>query len=267
MHKIRHLVLLLAALLVCAPAFSALNCTSLTTGTGLTTASITLTAGRLNVACTFAYSFSATVGTTSRTGWDNLGTAGGEVFNASTSRLQCFRHVAGSDSTGTLTWTNTNTGVIFVHSVIECTGHDTSGSNGSGAIVQVVDTSTTGADPNNYNLSLAALGDAANNVVLAAFAAAGAGTPSAAPSSGYTELNETAGSGYGLSVNWQLPGTTTPGTANTSGFADIAGMGIEIKAAGGGGGSNAPRAMHLMKQMTAYAANDDHYDRRRRFGT
>lgn len=208
----------------------AINVTLLTAGSGLTTASVTLTTGRLYLSCCFAYSFSATVGTTSISGWDNLGTAGGEPFNTNVCRIQVLRHVPGSDSTGTLTYTNTNTGVGFRHAILEVTGHDTSGTNGSGAIVQVVDTNTTGGDPNSYDLSLAALGDATNNAVVAAFG--NSSSSASTPNNSYNELTDAGG----LQAIWLLPGTTSPGITNSSAFADIGGIGIEIKADGGGGG-------------------------------
>jgi hypothetical protein len=210
----------------------AINVTVATSGTGLTTASFTRTTGRLYIAYVFAYSFSATVGTTSLTDWDNMGTAGGEPFNSNVCRIQALRFVPGSDATSALTFTNTNTGVGFSHVILEITGHDPSGTNGSGAIVQVVDSNTTGNDPNNYNLTLAALGDAVNNVVVAGFA--NAGTGAATPSAGYTELADVGAGAAALSVNWRLPGTTTPGTSNSNAFADIGGIGIEIKVDAGG---------------------------------
>jgi hypothetical protein len=223
----------------------ALADTLMTAGSGLTTASFTLTTGRLYLAACFAYSFSATVGTTSLTGWDNLGTAGGEPFNTNVCRIQVLRHVPASDSTGTLTFTNTNTGVVFRHAIIEITGHDTGGTNGSGAIVQVVDTSTTGADPNSYNLTLAALGDAVNNAVYGAFGNSSQSTST--PNGSYVELTDAGG----LQVVRLLPGTTSPGITNSSAFADIGGIGIEVKAATAGGSTQPPRSMHQYRLRRA----------------
>jgi hypothetical protein len=223
----------------------AITATLMTAGSGLTTASFTLTTGRLYFAACFAYSFSATVGTTSLTGWDNMGTAGGEPFNTNVCRIQMLRHVPGSDSTGTLTFTNTNTGVAFRHAIIEITGHDTGGSNGSGAIVQAVDTNTTGGDPNSYNMTLAALGDAVNNAVFAAFGNSSSSTST--PNNSYNELTDAGG----LQVIWLLPGTTSPGITNSSAFADIGGVAVEVKAAAAGGSAQPPRSMHQYRLRRA----------------
>lgn len=106
------------------------------------------------------------------------------------------------------------------------TGCDTSGTSGSGAIVQSA-TNRVDTDASSLTVTLAALGDAVNNAVFACFGNDGGHT--GAPDGGYTELYDGPHNvDPSLETQWLLPGTTTPGISSLFNDA-IAGIAIEIK--------------------------------------
>lgn len=149
-------------------------------------------------------------------------------------RLTCFRAMGASPSAGAVTFsvagTSNNQGIW---SIMSLSGVDTSGTNGSGAIVQSVTNRARDASPNNITVTLAALGDAVNNAVVAGFSndigdLAGIGT-------GYSELSDAVlggGDAIGLQVQYKIPGTTTPNATGFTDFAYLAGIALEIKAGG-----------------------------------
>lgn len=154
------------------------------------------------------------------------------TYSGGASRLSVFRAMGATPSAGTLSITNLSSNGAH-WAVFEFDGVDTSGTNGSGAIVQSVSNTTTGADPNSLTVTLSALADATNNAVFAAFSVGSDALQTAG--SGYTELTDDDSLGgsesIGLQTQWKLPGTTTPNASGQPAFADIAGIGIELKAA------------------------------------
>jgi hypothetical protein len=114
-------------------------------------------------------------------------------------------------------------------SVVEFDGVDTSGSDGSGAIVQSVDTGA-GLTDVVASVTLAALGSA-SNAAYGAFAhqANEATNPETSPA--YTEIHDVAGASpaLGFETEWVINDTTPSATWTTS--AACGGIGIEVKAA------------------------------------
>ena len=131
----------------------------------------------------------------------------------------------GTPTSGTITITPTGGSSLKEanYGVIDSVGHDT-----SGMVVQSVVGTAASANPQTLALTLAALGDAANNVAFMATA----GGSTAAPGAGYTELSDLM-SNVSLHTQWKLPGTTTPSCTGDSAFFGQAGIAIEIKAAAG----------------------------------
>jgi len=219
--------------------------------TSATSASITPGANRLILVAVQNNSF-GTPGTISLSGnsltyveEETLTYSGGAI------RLSVFRAMGASPSAGAISITNlSNNGAQWA--VIEFDGVDTSGTNGSGAIVQSVSNSTTGGSPNSLTVTLAALGDAVNNAVFAAFGCDSDALQTVG--SGYTELSDddtlTASESIGLMTQWKVPGTTTPDASGQPDFADVAGIGIEIKAASGGGVTSATFDMDASASVT-----------------
>ncbi len=148
-------------------------------------------------------------------------------------RIYSFRAMGSSPSTGQLTVTpGSGTYHYLGYDVTEWSGVDTSGTDGSGAVVQVVGALAVGGT--NPSITLAALGDAGN-------ATGGFMCNSTAPSSitagsGYTALVNVVESFASLGPNryfcseWRADGQTTV-TWNNSTAADWGGIAYEIKAA------------------------------------
>jgi len=111
--------------------------------------------------------------------------------------------------------------------VEEFTGVDTSGTNGSGAIVQHASTTVSAS---NGTTTLSAFADA-SNATFGAWAAGGT-TTNITPGSGMTEIAEVVignpAAGYELASEWQNSNNTTPG-ASWDGATDYQnGFGAEI---------------------------------------
>lgn len=111
-------------------------------------------------------------------------------------------------------------------------GTDTTGTNGSGAIVQSAKTLSTSANPQVITVTLAS-GIGANDAVYLAQSSGSLSTPGGS----YTEIVDQAGTDYFMESIWLLPGTTTPSATAATNFQPQVGIAIEIKDAGGGGGS------------------------------
>jgi hypothetical protein len=176
---------LLSIRLEAAIAFTHLETTGSTTdATSFTTGSVTPTADRLQLlAVVNTKSSTATLPTVSGDGltWVQVATC---TYDSSTAkRLTLFRALGASPSTGSLTIDfggTTQTGIGW--SWVEVSGTDTSGTNGSGAIVQAVcGTEATTATP---SVTLSAFGNAAN----ATYGAFGIGTnPTCTAGTGFTK--------------------------------------------------------------------------------
>jgi len=127
-----------------------------------------------------------------------------------------------------------STGVLTtscVWSVVEFNGIDTSGTDGSGAIVQ---SSSSFADTTNtLSVSLNANGNPSNGV-FAAFGAAGnagaAGVITFTPSAGFTEIDDTGVEWANIETMWRSDNSTSAATTTNVVADGIGGIAIEIKA-------------------------------------
>lgn len=149
-------------------------------------------------------------------------------------RLDIFYSMGASPTTGTpaVAYAGTNSSHKWL--IFEADGVDTSGTDGSGAIVQHVEGGTTGTT--SQSVSLSALGSSSNMVVGLCAQVATAATFTAA--SGYSWLhteptytNDNTGNG---NIEYEINGSTSLSfSSNKSG--DIFLCGIEIKAAASSG--------------------------------
>lgn len=233
---------LLAWLLVAEPVLAAVSCSvltqdnSTTNATSYTTASVTPTANALVLLATVA-----TRNSTSCVDNDVVSVTGNSLTWANIDR-QCFssagtpvhtvelwRTMGASPSTGTIDFSFGGTSQIdAAWAVIECTGVDTSGTNGSGAVVQsaknLIEPGTS------LTVTLGAFGDA-NNATLGVFGTAD--NAAITEGSGFTELAEQLVSDAGFDIGLQVEWKTSNDTSVDASFAsiDAGGVAIEIKAA------------------------------------
>lgn len=223
-------------------AYAAVACTVLTqsqdttNSTSFSTAAITPGANRLILLATMATRNIATgctgieSGTPSGNGltWVSVNSKCFSDAGAPTQIVQLHRSMGASPSTGAISWTYGTTRINSSWAVIECSGTDTSGTNGSGAVVQ---SATDLIEPGtSLTVTLAAFGSA-NNATLGVF---GIGDNIAVtPGSGFSELAEQlvsdGGLDTGLQVEWLVSNDTTVDASWTS--IDAGGIAIEIKAA------------------------------------
>ena len=142
-----------------------------------------------------------------------------------------FFRALGTASSGTVSITQTGGSSIkgANWTFEDWAGIDTSGSNGSGAVVQSAKQLSSSANPQVITCTLSALGDAVNNAVYMAQSSGSSSTPGGS----YTELVDQAGTDYFMQSEWLLPGTTTPSATAATNFQPQVGIAIEIKAAPG----------------------------------
>lgn len=140
-----------------------------------------------------------------------------------------FRAMGASPSSGQVTvdfgaTTKTSCTVI----VDQFTGVDTSGTNGSGAVVQsAVNSAATGT---SLTVTLAAFGDSTNNVAYGGHAHAA--NEAVNVGTGFTELGEATGASpnRGTQTEWKIGEDTSVDASWTSSAANL-GIALEIKAA------------------------------------
>lgn len=230
-------ILILALLVFALPASAANSCANVAAGangqavTSLASGSWTPTANAfLRITVVNHDSVSATAPTPTLSGngltWVQVLTS--LLGTGSKKRLTTFRSMGASPTTGATTadFAGVSQDNVLIL-VSECTGTDTSGTNGSGAVVQAVD----GDNPNSSTTctaTLAAFGSA-NNSTLGSFAIVDASTITVG--AGFTQLNtNTVGSAIRNFQEWQLANDTTV-DATTAAAKAWACHGIELKAA------------------------------------
>lgn len=140
-----------------------------------------------------------------------------------------FRALGASPTTGQLTVSAGSVDIwSWAYSWVECTGMDTSGTNGSGAIVQSASNAATGL---SLTVTLAAFASA-NNATYGAF---GSGNDfgnivTHTPGTGFTELHDTYAEFCGLGTQWRNDNDTSVDhtISNPAGSEFIGGIAIEI---------------------------------------
>lgn len=206
-------------------------------GSSSTTASTTLTANRLYLLTIVQRRGDSTdpvQPTASSTGatWEAVNSIVYDSTSSSRRRVTVLRTMVSSNQTGAITITHGSNVTDATWILDEFNGIDTSGSNGSGAIVQ----SATNKDEvgvTSLTVTLAAFGSTAN----ATYGSFGwAGNPTMTAGTGFTELDEQhdSGSDIGSGTEWRSDNDTTVDmTLSVADF--IGGIAIEIKAASAGG--------------------------------
>lgn len=234
---------LVAAILLCVlsaqPVMAAVSCSiltqsaSTTNATNYTSASVTPTADALVLLATVATRNSTVCSDNDVTGvtgnsltWANIARQCFSSAGAPVQTVELWRTMGASPSTGTVNFDFSATTQLNASWVIaECTGTDTSGTNGSGAIVQ---SATNLVEPGtSLTVTLGAFGSANN----ATFGVFGNSTNQAiTPGTGFTELAEQQNSeGQTLQVQWRNDNDTSVDASWSS--IDAGGIAIEIKAA------------------------------------
>lgn len=160
-------------------------------------------------------------------------------------RLTLFRAMGSAPSTGAVTISFGGVGQFLVgYSISQFAGADTSGTNGSGAIVQ----SDTGfnASGTGLTITLDAFGST-DNMAYGVFSYGLDAESDLGVGSGFTLLNTVSSGGEdAMLTEYKLNDNTVDATQATA--QAMAGIAVEIKAAGGGGSVQPPRTMHQFRQ-------------------
>lgn len=198
------------------------------------TASITPTANCL-IEATITNRRASAVATPTLSGngltWVQVDTV--DVTAAGVARITVFRAMGASPSAGVVTIDfGGSTQINCCHSIVEYAGVDTSGTNGSGAVVQSKTATGTGTvGTADFD---AAFGDAVNNATSDAIMFLTGGGATVAPEAGFTELHDVnaATENNRLQTAWRLGEDQTPAPTSSAsvGWGQIV---LEIKAAGG----------------------------------
>lgn len=148
-------------------------------------------------------------------------------------RTTVFRAMGASPSAGAVTFAFGATQTACVWSICEFAGVDTSGTDGSGAVVQSAIANATAATAGTADFTNP-FGDAVNNATYSAIAHVD--TTNTLVDTGFTELSDTlvATPTNTLQVMWLLGEDQTPAPTWTSSPSEFAQVAIEIKAAGAG---------------------------------
>lgn len=161
--------------------------------------------------------------------WVQVNTVVYDDSSASRKRVSVFRAMGASPSSGAVTADfagQSHTDATI--SIDEFSGIDTSGTNGSGAIVQSVVDKWTDTSHSTLSITLAAFGSGAN----ATFGGFGMfGSATSTPGSGFLELFDfiTGGTLSSTGIFKEVPDTTVDITASATG--ELGGVAIEIKSA------------------------------------
>lgn len=241
----RFLLMLLSLFFYCSTALAAVNCTLLTSNydTNDTTQYTTATVSPAGDALILLYAIG--VDTTGAYGnqtpnnvlgngltWEQVNTAfdnGYPYFS-----VAVWRSMGASPSSGAINIYYANQHTKAVWQVIQCTGVDTGGTNGSAAVVYSNKNALWEVSPFQLPITLNSFGDPTNNAVVCGFA--GYSNPSDFTLEGaYTTLahgNASNETWVAYGVGWK-PGedTSVVGTANAE--AMLMGIALEVKASGG----------------------------------
>lgn len=192
-----------------------------------TTASVTLTANQLALLAVHIYHASPlpTVTSVTSTGatWERITSVNAGV-GGSLNRLELWRTMTAADQTGAITINLSDT-TKAGWSVTKFSGVATTGTNGSGAIVQSATNTSVSGD--SVTVTLAAFASASNGT----YGANGHTSLSAiTPGSGFTEIHEVNGTTFGaLETQWRADNdTTVDQTGSGSGY--NAGIAVELAA-------------------------------------
>ena len=152
------------------------------------------------------------------------GSAGNEY-----SALYLYRAMGSSITAGTCTVTSPVGMDSAAWSVVEFAGVDMSGTNGSGAVVQIAE-NTLGNNATGLTVTLAAFSSAGN----ATYGAFGSGHSSGVPrthtpGTGFTELHDTGAQFSAIGTQWRADNDTTVDTTLSDVVNGISGFAIEIK--------------------------------------
>lgn len=227
--------LLMWSLIWPAPAPAQIACTSLTSGfedanqNSYTTASISPTANRLVLVAVGSVQTTDPPATPTISSYSEVATS--SVAAASNYfRTTVFRSLSASPATGALTIDfGGATQIGGTWSVVECSNVDTSGTNGSGAIVQtktdtaIDNTTLTITFDNPFgSVDNATYGAFSNNAAIAA-----------TEGSGFTELHDIQGASPNRSLftEYKNSNDSTVDASNGSALTDWTGVAIEIKMA------------------------------------
>jgi hypothetical protein len=163
--------------------------------------------------------------------WDLVRSLNYDVSGATQSAIFLFRALNASPSSGQRTFTFSATCTSCAYSVVEFDGVDTTGTNGSGAIVQSADTGAN-LDATSASVTLAALGSA-SNAAYGMFVHQSNEVTAPETTPAYTELHDVRGGSPSLALEteWVINDTTPSASWVTS--AACGGIGVEIKDVGG----------------------------------
>ena len=158
-------------------------------------------------------------------------------------QMTLYRAMGASPTAGSVTIFYSQAQQSISWSIVEFSGVDTSGTNGSGAVVQTATATDDAAGPSGLTITLpSAIGS--GNATAGGFGNAGAAAASISPGAGYTAFLEIYLSGpqSDLRAEWRADGSATV-NATQSGSFPMGGIAVEIRAAG------AAPALALVKQI------------------
>lgn len=234
----KKVILFLLTIFLPSTVWAAVSCSNLTANdsatdaTSYATASVSPTANALVIATVTSHIASGPPVEPTASGngltWVSMNT--NTTNHSNTRRTTQFRALGASPSAGAVTFDfGSETQLFAIWTVDQCTGVDTSGTNGSGAIVQVGDSTGTGFGT-SQTITLSAFGSSNN----AAYGYMQHGTNEATTQgTDFAELSDNNISDGGLlsgaQTQWKLNDETVDWTWSTS--SRMQGVAAEIKAA------------------------------------
>jgi RHS repeat-associated protein len=152
--------------------------------------------------------------------------------SSSRRRITLFRAMGASPSSGALTISfGGQTQTTYTAIVDQASGIDTSGTNGSGAVVQSANNYDASASVSSLNVTLGSFGNT-SNTTYGTFANAN-GTDSSTAGSGFTKYGDIADSSNDIRLMTEYKNSNDTGVDSSwGGNSELGGIGIELKASG-----------------------------------
>jgi hypothetical protein len=208
-------------------------------GTSFSTASITPTANNLVKIAVYlrnGSSINPTVSSISGNGltWVKVASVVLDTSGSSRRAIEVWRAMGASPSAGAVTITTTESETGAAWAVDQFSGVDTSGTNGSGAIVQSVTNKDETGATNTLTVTLAAFADA-NNATYGAFAD-DTGSDTTTAGSGFSKLGDVGDANANVNTRFTTEfkssnDTSVDLTWSTNPQSAMGGIAVEIKAA------------------------------------
>lgn len=177
-----------------------------------------------------------------------------------------YRAMSASPGSGAVTMDAAPNSHCYIWAIAELAGVDTSGANGSGAVVQSNKASNNTGAVNTVTPTLAAFGSVNNGAFCVNGYFNASALPTAAPDAGWAEIHETGSLlpstslAASIETQWRPDNDTTPKATWTLNGA-VYSIAVEVKAAAGGGPTDSGLRLQRLLRPSIFTPMGDGFRR------